>query len=83
MLKFILISITFLLINTFSYAEGKKVNKNFLSDIYKKIENMPTHKEIKDAFYQCWIDNINSNSTESHTNVVALYCSNKTGFKLP
>ena len=81
MLKFILILITFFLMNSFTYAESKKVNKNFLDDIVKEIE-IEIKKE-KDAFYQCWIDNIKPNSTDSHTNVVALYCSNKTGYKLP
>ena len=81
MLKFILILITFFLMNSFTYAESKKVNKNFLDDIVKEIEK--EIKKEKDAFYQFWIDNIKPNSTDSHTNVVALYCSNKTGYKLP
>lgn len=50
----------------------------------KKIDKAyEENKERKDSFYRCWIDNVKSNSTESHTNVVALYCSNKTGYKLP
>ena len=67
--------------NSFTYAESKKVNKNVLDDIVKEIA-IEIKKE-KDAFYQCWIDNIKPKSTDSHTNVVAIYCSNKTGYKLP
>ena len=64
-----------------SFADSEK--KPF-SDILKKIDKANEEGNIKkDRFYQCWFDNIKPNSTESHTNVVAIYCSNKTGYKLP
>ena len=62
------------LYNFTSYAEN---TKSVLDEIVKEIEE---EKIKKDRFYKCWLDNVKPNSTESHTNVVAIYCSNKTGY---
>ena len=81
MLKFILILITSLLMNTLTYADNKKIKeKTVIEKLRETINSTPSEKDMRDAFYQCWIDNIKANSTDSHTNVVALYCRNKTGF---
>ena len=58
-----------------SLGISKDDNKSYLDDIEKRL------KAEKDAFFKCWLDNVKPNSSASHTEVVALYCSNKTGYK--
>ena len=62
-----------------SLGISKNDNKSYLDDIEKKIKNK--NKAEKDAFFKCWLDNVKPNSSASHAEVVALYCSNKTGYK--
>ena len=74
---FVMIILTFIaylfVYNFPSYAEKKNP---LLDRILKELEQ---EKIKEDNFYQCWLDNIKPNSTSAHSNVVALYCKNKTG----
>ena len=84
MLRYILVLALFLFMSKLSYADDKKIKaKTLKEELREIINNTKSNKEIKDEFLQCWFDNVKPNSTESHTKVVAIYCSNKTGYKLP
>ena len=58
---------------------SKNDNKSYIDELRDLVNKK--NKAEKDAFFKCWLDNVKPNSTASHTEVVALYCSNKTGYK--